>query len=402
MEAPKTPVTLGEAATVFGTLTCPLPANAAGQTVTVYRRASGTHGLLMAGSATTEPSGAYQVTLAPFSVISVVYTTTATARSVHKTIKVAPSVSLAGPASPDLLTGYTGRRAARNRVIFTGTVSPADAGLVVVLQRENATASEEWRRIGLGVVNGKGEYSIAHTFGEPGDANIRVVVRGQRHVAAAASTALSYVINQVENPALSINSSADPAPYGQLVTISGVLAAGAGKSVALLAHAPRGKYVQVATTTTETGGAYKFTEKPEQSTYYRVTSTPTKSSQLFEGVHYVLTPGPTADTAAIGQPLTFTGTVSPAQVGALVYLERQYPSGIGFHVVETTTVGAGGTFTLARAFYTSGPFRGRIKVPGNPGYQGVAGPLFEIGLTPALASALTPFTPARLPNEGQL
>jgi hypothetical protein len=32
----------------------------------------------------------------------------------------------------------------------------------------------------------------------------------------------------------------------------------------------------------------------------------------------------------------------------------------------------------------------------------VAGPLFEIGLTPSPASALTPFTAAKLPNEGQL
>jgi hypothetical protein len=402
MEAPKTPITIGEAATVFGTLTCPLPANAAGQTITVYRRATGTHGLLVAGSTTTEPSGAYQVTLAAFSANSSVYAATATVRSVRKAIKVAPAVSLSGPAGSALLTGYTGRRLALNRVIFSGSVSPADAGNVVVLQRENATSNEEWRRIGLGVVNGKGEYSIAHTFTEPGDANIRVVVRAQRHVDAAASTALSYVINQVQNPALTINSSAEPSPYGQPVTISGILAAGAGKSVALLAHGPRAKYAQVATATTETGGAYKFTLTPSQSTYYRVTSTGTKSAQLFQGVHYVLTPGPTADTAAVGQPLSFSGTVSPAQVGAPVYLERQYPNGIGFHVVETTTVGAGGSFTLVRAFYASGPFRGRIKVPGNPGYQGVAGPLFEIGLTPSLASALTPFTAAKLPNEGQL
>ena len=73
-----------------------------------------------------------------------------------------------------------GRKRKHPPVTFAGEVSPLDAGAIVVLQRESATANEEWRAIGRGHGRRAGKYSIAHTFGVPGDANIRVVVHPRK------------------------------------------------------------------------------------------------------------------------------------------------------------------------------------------------------------------------------
>src|SRR5258707_116665 len=75
------------------------------------------------------------------------YVRAAGAGSGNRSIKVAPQVTLGGPAEFSQL-----RTGVRNRVTFTGTVTPADTGAVVALQRENATSFEEWRLIQLGVV----------------------------------------------------------------------------------------------------------------------------------------------------------------------------------------------------------------------------------------------------------
>ena len=130
-----------------------------------------------------------------------------------------------------LFTGF------RNRATFTGAVSPADAGAELVLQRENATSSEEWNAIQLGTVEEGGLYSITHTFGVPGDANIRVVVRphGKFSVRGISNT-LSYGISQKQNPSLTILTTSYSVPYGSPVTLSGILAAGAGKIVTLQAR----------------------------------------------------------------------------------------------------------------------------------------------------------------------
>src|SRR5262249_18413744 len=122
----------------------------------------------------------------------------------------------------------------RNRVTFSGIVSPADAGARVVLQRENATSVEEWHSIQEGFVKPGGGYVLTHTFAVPGDANLRVVVRPRhRFNARGVSNTVSYEISQAQNPRLTIFSSADPVGYGMPVTISGVLAGGANQKLTL-------------------------------------------------------------------------------------------------------------------------------------------------------------------------
>ncbi|MFI4984365.1 MAG: hypothetical protein ACHQAV_00085 [Solirubrobacterales bacterium] len=407
IEGPKSVITFGEPVTLSGVLTCP---NAGGQTVTIYQGILGTHSFTVAGTATTETSGstsdAYQFAPPSPSASTIYYAIAAGARSAHKVVKVAPQVTTTAPADGTQVFagGGSARARALNTVTFKGKVNPIEVGALVALQRENATANEEWHRIDLGRVNREGEYSIRHTFGAPGDANIRVVVHpaSGAHKAPGASTPISLEISQRQNPQLTISSSSDPISYGGSVTISGVAAGAPSQSLTLLARVPGGKFAPVATTTSA-GGKYAFTQSPLRSTAYQVTSATTKSSILFEGVKYVLTATPVALTAQAGKALTFTGTVAPVHAGHVIYLERQGPAGLGFNVAEVGTVSAAGTYSISRTFFGAGAMKLRIKIPGDPENQGVASQLFEANVTHAPAGALLkPQEPGKQPSVGQL
>jgi hypothetical protein len=401
-----------ESAVVFGQLRCPAGASVAGQAVKILQRSAGTPGLSTAGTPTTDATGNYALTTPPLLTNSVFYATSGSAHSPHRAVKVAPKVTLAGP--PDGSQLFTGAGPFRrphnlrsNTVTFSGTASPANAGALVALQRENTVGIEEWHRIGpLSQVGPGGTYSITHTFGEPGDANIRVVVRPSKRNSAGASEPLSYEISQAQNPALTIQSSGNPIFYAQPVTISGTIVGAAGTPLTLLAHTRTQKtFVPIATTASTAGGTYAFpVQIPLQSTAYEVTGAGKTSTHLFEGVKYGLTAGVSSNTVQVGQPLTFSGTVTPGHAEHPVYLQAQYPSGIGFHVIQVGRVTAGSTYSISYVPFVAGAKKLRIKVPGDPENQGVASSLFEMSVTPAPAGALKPEAPGNssLPREGKL
>jgi hypothetical protein len=401
-------VTTGEATTVFGRLKCANPASAAGQAVTVYQHSAGAGGFSVIGSPVTEASGAYQLPTGALHANSVFYVRSVSARSNDKAVKVAAQVTLSGP--PDgsqLLTGGgSAASRAQNKVTFTGTVSPANAGATVALQREASTGNEEWIRIDHGVVDGTGKYSISHVFIRPGDASIRVVVRPGPHAAnvASASQSFSYEISEPQNPQLTIHTSADPISYGQSVTITGTAAAAANQPVTLLSRAPGGPLVPVASMTTNGSGEYSFLQTPLQNTIYKVTAGGLSSSSLFEGVKYVLTAVASATTVSAGQPVTFSGAVLPTQIGHVIYLERKNVSNVGFHVVETGVVSGGSTYTIVHSFFSAGTGVFRIAIPGDPAHQRRASEPFTITVTPAPASLLRPEAPgnSKQPSEGQV
>jgi hypothetical protein len=267
------------------------------------------------------------------------------------------------------------------RATFAGTVSPSDPGALVALQVAYGASGEYWRSVAFGRVGSDGSYSIAHAFRTPGEASVRTIVQARKlHMAAAISEPLAYVVGQTQNPQLTIQSSADPLAYGQSVTISGVAAGQANQPVTLLARAA-GHFAVVATGTTDARGDYTFDQAPLQNTYYKVTDAAAESTMLFEGVSYALSPDPVADTVQAGQQLTFSGTLAPARVGQVVQLERQYPSGIGFHVVELTTVGDASDYTVVHAFDTVGANLMRIKVPGDDGHLSSTSVPFTIAVT---------------------
>jgi hypothetical protein len=308
-------------------------------------------------------------------------------------------VTLTGPPEgTQLLTGRP------NRVTFTGTVTPADVGARVILQRQNAPTGDEWHRIDSGRVGPGGIYAITHTFVVPGDANIRALVRSQGRNVPSSSNVLTYEISQAENPLLTIQASADPISFGQPVTISGVLASGAGKPVTLLARtANQHGFAPVAQGLTAAGGNYAFPAQfPVYSTFYEVRAG-VRSAVLYEGVKDVLTAEVSRTTLPAGQSLTFSGTVAPDHTGHVIYLERQNASGDGFHVVQVATVGPGSAYSIVRTLYDAGTKVFRVMIPGGPDNEGAASPPFTIVVTPAPPSALPIEGPgnSRLPSQGE-
>lgn len=408
-------ITAGDAVVAFGRLHCTRPANAAGQAVRLFEHAHGTPGYTLVQSTSTDARGFYEMTQAGVQSDSSFYVRSHRAQSARRHVRVAAQVTLVGPPEgTQLLTGRP------DKVTFTGAVSPADAGARVILQRQNALAGNEWRRIDRGTVEPNGTFSIVHRFIVPGDANLRVIVRSDGVNVPSPSNVLAYEISQAQNPELTIAASSDPISFGQSVTISGVAAVVAGQPMTLLARTVHQHgFAPVAQVNIDSSGAYTFpAQSPVNSTFYEVTTAyrpchpprgrvcsanTNRSAVLYEGVRDVLTAAVSQSTIPAGQTLTFTGTVAPDHTGHIVYLERQNVGNGNFHVVEVATVGAGSTYSIAHTVYEPGTKVLRVRIPGGPENEGAASAPFTIQVTPSLAASLTPESPGNsgLPAEGE-
>jgi hypothetical protein len=393
-------ITAGEAVTIKGHLTCNHHVNAGGQAVELYAHVAGTAGFVPVQSTTSETNGSYEFTAVTEDANTTFYVRSHGAQSGRRRLRVAAAVTLAGP--PEGTQIETG---APNQQTFSGTVTPADVGARVILQRQNAITGDEWHRIGIGQVETGGTYSITHTFRVPGDASIRVLVRSDGLNIPSASTSLDYEISQAQNPSLTISSSADPISYGQSVTISGVLAgATTSQPVTLLARTVhQAGFAPVAEVSTGAGGSYSFpAQSPVNSTLYKVKSGHLKSAVLYEGVKSVLTAEVSASTVQAGKPVEFKGTVAPEHSGHVIYLERQDAAG-NFHVIQVGRVLPGSTYLIVHQFYVPGTKVVRIDIPGGPDNGRAVSQPFTITVTPTPASALTPEAPGNStqPGEGQ-
>jgi hypothetical protein len=248
-----------------------------------------------------------------------------------------------------------------------------------------------------------GVFTFVHTFGAPGEADIRALVRphGTSFTTRGISNTLgTYLIAQPQNPNLTIESSANPISFGAPITIKGVLKGGGGKAVTMLS-AKKGAATLSPTTSTVAAadGKYEFVQTPLLSTVYRVSAGGQMSKRLFEGVKYVLTAGVSAKTIQSGQPLTFAGTVLPAHAGKTVYLERENTFGGGYHVIDVGTVTTGGTYSITH--YQFGPAKAakfRIKVPGDRENQAVSSAPFAVEVTLAPPKALKAAPQAKQPH----
>ena len=399
-------ITAGEPATIFGRLACRGRASAADRVVRLFRHVPGTPGFTLIQSTTTDTQGFYQLALAGGVVETsgVWHVRSHGAESANRVIRVAAQVTLTGPPEgTQILTGAAGK------VTFTGTVTPADVGARVILQRQNALTGNEWRRIDSGVVEAgsggsTGVYSITHTFLVPGDANLRVLVHSPGRDLRGESNVLSYEISQTQNPELTIASSADPILYGQSATISGTLEGGADQPVTLLARTVHQRgFAPVAQATTNGSGAYTFpAQTPVNSTFYKVQGDGKSSAVLYEGVRYVLSAQVSPTSVLQGQTLTFTGSVAPSRPGHVIYLERQNASGQGFHVVQLGLLSQESTFSIEYQVYATGTDVFRVYIPGGPDNGGAASQLFTITVGAAPAATLTPERPGNSssPSEG--
>jgi hypothetical protein len=397
IESSSSLITAGDTVTIFGKLTCPSSVSVGERLLTISEGQPGTPAAALAvlGTATTETDGSYKIgSIAPDA--NTTFRVRVGNRGAHVVVKVAPLVTLSGPSPAATLSTVGGHTLGAHpaRVTFSGTVKPGDAGGRVSLQVAYAESGEQWRTVAFADVEADGSYSVAHRFRTAGQASVRVLAHMRGHHVVAASEPLTYEVIQPQNPKLTIDSSAAPLAYGQATTISGVAAEAPNQTVTLLAHTHAGDFVPVTTTTTDPNGNYSFAaQAPTESTYYRVTVGTTHSTTLYEGVERTLTLDPLPATTQAGQPVTFTGTVTPADEGQTVYAERENASGIGFHIVASATIGAAG-FSFAHTFTNAGSYTMRIRVPGDPALQTAISTPFSFEVAPAPAAALTPEAPA--------
>ncbi|MGH2865399.1 MAG: hypothetical protein ACRDJX_09145 [Solirubrobacteraceae bacterium] len=398
-------ITSGEAVAAYGHLSCRTAAEQENQTVTLYESAAA-GGSVVAARGTTNRAGFYKLETAPLTANSRFHALAGSTASRYRFVKVAAQVTLNGPVEGSQL--LAGRRAGiRSRVTFTGAVSPEDAGALVVLQREDAASGNGWHRIGLARVGAGGSFSVTHRFLVPGDANIRVLIRNARHNVSSPSNVVAYEISQAQNPALTIDASADPIPYGQQVTITGKADVSAGETVRLLERTARqGGFAPVAEVPTNASGEYRFpAQSPVYSTYYEVRGGEVSSAVLYEDVgdalKATLSPGTTIQD---GQALKLEGSVSPEHAGHVIYLERENRAGAAFHVVEISTLTGASTYSIAHTLYTIGTSVFRVRIPGDRQNGGAVSQPFTIDVTPSSSSLLPPEAPGNstLPPEGQV
>jgi hypothetical protein len=391
IEASASLITAGEAVSLSGTLVCASARSAAEEPVTVYERERGAGSALVeVATVSTEADGSYQLTPPTFDTDTVFSVHAERSLGAHTQVKVAPKVTIAGPATGAQLAtrGDHASGAARNTFTFTGTVTPAPTGGRVALQREYAASGERWRTIAFASIGPEGQYSITHSFRSPGEMSVRVILHPRGTNVAAASEPLSYDIAQAQNPRLTIQPSVDPISSGQPLTITGVAAEAANQPVTLLARTRGQGFVAVARTTTDAGGAYSFTTSPAQNSFYRVSDAKTASTELAEGFKDLLTTtvSPSDEQAGkllaqLGTSLTFSGTVVPARAGQLVYLERESPSGVGFELVAASTVDATCAYSILHTFSAVATYVMRIKVPADSESQGATSEPFTVLVT---------------------
>lgn len=386
-------ITVGEPVTMTGQLVCRRHRNVSDEPVRLFQHIPGTPGFDLAQTTTTNAQGEYQFQLGGVETNRVYLVRSRGAESENRGLRVAAKVTLVGPPEgTQLLTGSA------NSVTFTGSVSPADVGGRVVLQRQNESGNDEWHAIGFGTVQEGGAFTIVHRFLVPGDAAIRVLVRSGDRNAPSPSNVLDYLISQAQNPALTIAASADPIAYGQSVTITGKLEDGKGQTVTLYAHTvgdhgQRG-YSPVAQATANENGEYAFpSQSPVSSTYYRVKGAGKVSAVLFEGVKYVLSSVEVSKTTVNeGEAVTFSGTVSPTPgvPNHAVFLERQPTGGGEFHVVHVGYLDAESKFSIPYQPYAAGALVFRVRIVGGPANGGVVSQPFTIDVTPVPAALLAP------------
>src|SRR5256714_5383221 len=367
------PVVAGDPVVIFGRLAGP---NHADRVVTLWRRLNTESRFTPIQSVHTDVHGFY-VFFRHKDVVNTnrhwfVRSAGARSRTVYE--RVFSQVTLNGPADgSNLLTGP------RHKVTFTGTVWPYSVGTRIVLQRHNSNSQgEDWNTIQKGRVEQGGTFTFVHTFRVPGDADIRVLVRATHRNIASPSNVLSYQISQAQNPNLTINTSQNPIVFGEAVTLSGMLKDGAGKEVDLWAKTARTGWAQIGQATGGSDGSYSVVQMPAHNTLYQTRGDGRRSAQLYQGVRDLLTANVSATTVNSGEPVTFSGTVSPDKSGHVIYLQRQNASGTGFHNVAAATVHPGSTYSITRRLYAPGTFVYRVLIPGGPGNQGAVSQPFSI------------------------
>ncbi|HEY3958963.1 MAG TPA: hypothetical protein VGL68_00475 [Solirubrobacteraceae bacterium] len=168
--------------------------------------------------------------------------------------------------------------------------------------------------------------------------------------------------------------SPDPITAGEATEISGRLTCGrvpaAGQTVQLYAHlAGTAGFIPVQSTTTEAGGAYKFSTAAEDtnvSFYVRSLGAQSGRRRLKVAAQVTIAGPPEGTQIETGAPHreTFSGTVTPGtDVGARVILQRQNAiNGEEWHRIGVGQVMEDGTYSITHVFRVPGDASIRVLV----------------------------------------
>jgi phospholipase C len=151
--------------------------------------------------------------------------------------------------------------------------------------------------------------------------------------------------------ALTIVASPNPASAGQLVTIAGRLEGRhSGNAVVLLWRRFPGqrRFHPTEVTRTNRSGGYSMTTRIDSNRWWYVTAHGLRSATVHQRVAAVITLADSAARAAPGDPVTFSGSVSPSHATNQIVLEQLAPG--GWKPVADGRVGRGSTFSIAYAF----------------------------------------------------
>ncbi len=390
INAAPNPIIAGEPVLVYGQLNAP---PVAGQTIILYHHVAGSHtGFTRIGRTTTDAHGFYSFAR-PDGLVQTNrawFTRELGGQHMHsRTVyeRVSALVSL---------TANTTNADTRQPIVFSGHVDPNHAFEFVYLQEQNG-ATDNWHTLKSARLAPGSNYSVAYSWRTPGARDVRVVFRGDLRNIRGESDPVTVTIQQHQVADFTINTSAPIIPEGSMATISGVLCQPGtttpepSTSVTLWGRvAGQAHFSALESTTTGSDGSYSFVEKPGQNTLYQVRTTfkPHRhSAVLFEGVRDVLALSASPTSVISGQPVTFTGSVTPDKAGDVVYLQRLGVDG-DWHTVGVHFVRHDSTFEFVRSFGAAGAKTFRARIPGDPENVGGASNAVTINVTVPPPSAL--------------
>jgi len=392
------PIIAGDAVLIYGQLNTKNPG---GQTIVLYHRINPRRVFTVISTTTTKADGFYEFNrpTKPVTDLSVVMSNRSWfvtapglpgnihSRTAHE--HVAATVTLATPAAPT--AGYlTGQP-----VTFTGSVAPDHAGDRVLLQQQVGIAGDSWKTIKGGRLDSASQFTITHRFKIPGDHAVRVLFRRDARNIAAASDPITVIVQQKERPDFTINTSAPIVDEGTQATISGALnmagttTPASSAMVTLFGQVAGQAYEAVGTTLTGTDGSYSFAVSPVHNEEYQVRTTfaPARAStRLFEGVRDVLSINASSLSSAVGQSVTFTGSVSPDKAGHAIELQRLGADG-RYHIVSIGFVNVSSAYKLDWTFGSAGTKTFRVYIPGGP--DNVAGVSTPVAISVTLPAVMS-------------
>jgi hypothetical protein len=364
------PIATGDGVLVYGELRGD---DISGQTITLYQHVIGAGGgYTSAGTTTTDSFGFYRFIEPQGAVTSDTNWFTrgpgnSHSRTVHERVSALVSESASTTATDT-----------NHPIVFTGTVSPNQAGRRVFLQSQRGS-SDDWHTLTSGRLDANSNYSIPFRWRRPGERDVRVVFRSDGRNLRGVSDPVSITVEQAQVPGFTIGSSQPIAPEGSSVTISGVLdqagsSAPAPNTVVQLwgrTH-DQHRFLVLADGMTGSDGSYSFSRPAvTTNTVYLVATLRAahqrarRTALLYQGVSDVVAMQASAPTAATGQTVTFAGTVMPDKAGHSVYLQQLGKDG-DWHTVQVAAVRNNSTFGFAWRVGSPGThsFRARITSDG--------------------------------------